>query len=67
MKSFKKPQIKILTGFLGDISKGLMLGVVIGQWSIAGIETYNRVLISITWFAWSLLCLHLAVFLAKYE
>jgi ABC-type glucose/galactose transport system permease subunit len=67
MKSLKKSQIKLLTGFLGDIAKGLMLGVVVGQWSIANIEIYSRVAITIIWFAWSLLCLHLAVFLAKYE
>lgn len=57
----------MLTSFLGDMSKGLMLGAIVGQWSIPGMDNSYRILMSVTWFVWALLSLYFAISLAKHE
>ena len=67
MSAFKNPQVKLVTGFLSDMSKGLMLGAIIGQWSIPDLEIGKRIFISINWYILALFSLGLALYLAKYE
>lgn len=60
-------QIETIVNFCSDMAKGLMLGAIVGQWSIPDIELPIRILMSANWFILALLSLFFAVFLAGYE
>ena len=64
---FKPNQIKVLVGFCNDMAKGLMLGAIVGQWSVPEVEWPIRVIISISWYLLALLSLAFALFLQRYD
>jgi len=54
-------QFEMLSVFCNDISKGLMLGVFIGQGFLGGLTGVGRLAVSLSWITASLFLLYFAL------
>lgn len=58
-------QIKIFSSFCNDVSKALMIGVVLGQGYIPSESGVNKIYVNIFWFSLSILLLISAIIINR--
>lgn len=64
---FKPAQFRTAANFCNDLAKGLLLATILGQGNLAGLETPQRIIISLGWVIFALLSFIVAVSLSRYE
>lgn len=65
MRKLKSQQFKTISEFCNDIAKGLMLGVFLGQITLATSMGAVKILASLFYFLMSLIMFYLAVYFSK--
>lgn len=64
--NFNAKQIKILSSFLNDISKALMIAVILGQGYIPTNNIYDKVYVNVFWFCMSIFFIILAMIISRH-
>lgn len=62
----KTKQYSVMSGFCGDLAKGLALSGIVGQGIVLD-QTNLRLIITLTWLGVAAIFLYLAVLISKYE
>lgn len=64
---FNSKQIKVLSSFFNDISKALMIAVVLGQGYIPSSHSYDKINANIFWFCLSILFVGFAIIINRQD